>query len=141
MFCNLICLLSIKIFLGYLKDNREIYFKYLIHNKKLDPNYVTFRSSINGVKSGCKKNGFSRKIHVNILSVEDGKPLFAKLVENLCGKALSNDIKAIDVNERLIDEEMHNMIGFVDPELAVICGRIQSTFGFLPWHIRLTEFL
>ncbi|KAL0276535.1 UNVERIFIED_CONTAM: hypothetical protein PYX00_004090 [Menopon gallinae] len=126
---------------GYLKDNKEIYFKYLVNNKKLDPNYVSFSSNMNGVRNGCKKNGFKRKIHVNILSIEDGKPLFVKLVKNLWGKALSSEINAVDINERLIDEEMHNMIGFIDPELAIICGRVQSTFGFLPWHIRLTEFL
>ncbi|CAG5074829.1 Similar to NUS1: Dehydrodolichyl diphosphate synthase complex subunit NUS1 (Homo sapiens) [Cotesia congregata] len=27
-----------------------------------------------------------------------------------------------------------------DPDLAIITGRTFSTFGLLPWHIRLTEF-
>lgn len=28
-----------------------------------------------------------------------------------------------------------------DPELVVKFGPINSTLGFLPWHIRLTEFM
>lgn len=28
-----------------------------------------------------------------------------------------------------------------DPELVVKFGPVDSTLGFLPWHIRLTEFM
>lgn len=135
-----------KFFLGKLKDNEHIYYKYLLDKRKVDPKLIVLGStksdSRNGVhKNGIQKNGFLKKINVNILSLKDGKPKFVELVESLSKKALSNEIKSSDIDETYIDEELYKMTGYPSPELALVCGNVCSTFGFLPWHIRVTEFL
>lgn len=96
----------------------------------------------NGVnKNGIQKNGFLKKIYVNILSLDDGKPKFVKLVENLSEKVLANRVGSSEIDEEYINKELNSLMGFSDPELALVCGDICSTYGFLPWQIRVTEFL
>lgn len=131
---------------GILKDNENVYYKYLLDKRKLDPKSIIFnlnkQNCTNGVnKNGFQKNGFLKKIYVNILSLDDGKPKFVKLVEKLSEKILMKEVISSEINEEYIDKELNKWVGFKDPELALVCGNICSTYGFLPWQIRVTEFL
>jgi dehydrodolichyl diphosphate syntase complex subunit NUS1 len=50
-------------------------------------------------------------------------------------------MRAADINQDLIDQHLRAELDIPDPELALICGDVCSTYGFLPWQIRVTEFL
>lgn len=54
--------------------------------------------------------------------------------------ATATDISAKTLNIDAVDRYMAEIIR-PDPELALYFGAVCCTYGFLPWHIRLTEFL
>lgn len=97
----------------------------------------TNKPSINGYK-----NGTNHKITVNIFSVDDGKRKIVSLVKDMCSenKVTKFDPESFNVEyvDKRISEQYPNM---PEPNLAIYCGELCSADGFLPWHIRLTEFL
>lgn len=101
-------------------------------------------------------------LHIFVYSREDGKPALVKAAKDICTdkfKSISNVpsesetnstnslVPTQDVDEKTLDSYLNRGIGWpnnltdakTDPDLLVILGNIKSTFGFLPWHIRLTE--
>jgi dehydrodolichyl diphosphate syntase complex subunit NUS1 len=82
-----------------------------------------------------------QKLHVNIFSLSDGKEALVQLTKSICHSALSGQIKSADINLDIIDRNLQAEMDIPDPELALVCGDVCSTYGFLPWHIRVTEFL
>ncbi|CRL04847.1 CLUMA_CG017900, isoform A [Clunio marinus] len=91
------------------------------------------------------RNGFKRHIVVNIYSSEDGHEKFDQLLrrELLSDKGSSG--KTVDCSKftiDYIDEELSKLYGQMsDPDLTVYFGNICCTMGFMPWQIRLTEFI
>lgn len=89
------------------------------------------------------KNGFRRRLVVNFFSPDDGKAQLVELTNQLShdlkGGCITSptDISIEMVNHRLQDHFHHTP----DPDLAVYFGSVCSSYGLLPWHIRLTEFL
>lgn len=77
-----------------------------------------------------------KELSVNFLSPRDCKSKIAEVC-----RSLAND-KQLEPNQitiSTINEKFSSIIS-PDPELAIYFGEICSTYGFLPWHIRLTEF-
>jgi dehydrodolichyl diphosphate syntase complex subunit NUS1 len=83
----------------------------------------------------------SHKLHLNIFSLSDGKGALVELTKSLCQSVLAGHMKATDINQDIIDKKLQAEIDIPDPELALYCGDVCSTYGFLPWQIRVTEFL
>ncbi|XP_034949147.1 dehydrodolichyl diphosphate synthase complex subunit Nus1 [Chelonus insularis] len=83
-------------------------------------------------------NGF-KCTRVNFLSYEDGKPQIINLTKEICQQVKSGLLKTDDINQDFIDEKL-KIDHFPDPDIAIVTGSKFSTFGLLPWHIRLTEF-
>lgn len=75
---------------------------------------------------------------VNLVTYEDGKPEIIKLTQELSKAVKQKLLKTEDINYDLIEEKLS--LPSPDPDLAIVTGRTFSTFGLLPWHIRLTEF-
>jgi dehydrodolichyl diphosphate syntase complex subunit NUS1 len=82
-----------------------------------------------------------QKLHVNIFSLSDGKGALVQLTRNICQSALTGELKSADINQNMINRKLQAEMDIPDPELALICGDVCSTYGFLPWQIRVTEFL
>jgi dehydrodolichyl diphosphate syntase complex subunit NUS1 len=83
------------------------------------------------------RNGYRRHIIINLYSSQDSYGSFNQLLTHDLRKTPSNQI-SID----LVDERLNKLFGNIpDPELAVYFGNSTCTSGFLPWHIRLTEFI
>lgn len=81
------------------------------------------------------KNGFiGNKIHVKIMSSDDGRKSVVNLVKDLASK----DLKKIDINQ--VDNYLSKQYQFPDPEMGLVCGDVFSLFNCPPWQIRLTEF-
>ncbi|XP_063979569.1 dehydrodolichyl diphosphate synthase complex subunit Nus1 [Diachasmimorpha longicaudata] len=83
-------------------------------------------------------NGFTTtKIH--FLSYENGKHEIIELTKELSHAVTKGLLKTNEIDINLMDEKLH--FNFPDPDLAIVCGKTFSTFGLLPWHIRVTEFI
>jgi dehydrodolichyl diphosphate syntase complex subunit NUS1 len=82
-----------------------------------------------------------QKLHVNIFSLSDGKGGLVQLTRSISQAALIGELKSIDINQDMINRKLHAEVDIPDPELALICGDVCSTYGFLPWQIHVTEFL
>lgn len=79
---------------------------------------------------------------VNFLSPEDGKQGLVSLSRSIGESVRRRDLFPSDVSIELLDSRLQASSGYVpDPDLAVYFGEVCSTYGLLPWQIRLTEFL
>ncbi|XP_011296904.1 dehydrodolichyl diphosphate syntase complex subunit nus1 [Fopius arisanus] len=83
-------------------------------------------------------NGFtSTKVH--FLSYDNGKHGIIEFTKELSHAVSQGFLKTSEIDIKLIDEKLQ--YNFPDPDLAIVCGKTFSTFGVLPWHIRVTEFV
>lgn len=71
---------------------------------------------------------------LNILCIEDGKEDIVRLCKKSCRENCS------PLHPEYITSELITS-GQIDPDLVVVVGRPICSLGFLPWQIRLTEFL
>ncbi|XP_052900874.1 dehydrodolichyl diphosphate synthase complex subunit nus1-like [Anopheles moucheti] len=79
---------------------------------------------------------------VRFLSPEDGKQGLVSLSRSIGESMRRRDLFPSDVNIEFLDSRLQASSGYVpDPDLAVYFGEVCSTYGLLPWQIRLTEFL
>lgn len=87
------------------------------------------------------RNGYKKQIVVNLYSAEDGHAKFDRvLTQQLSSDKESASTKQITIDQ--VDETMNKLYGFIpDPDLAVFFGKTCCTMGFMPWQIRLTEFI
>ena len=79
--------------------------------------------------------------HVTLLDISDGKAGIVRVARQLCEKAQAKEMKSCEVNLEFIHEFIIKDAGVPEADLAIYCGDICSTYGFLPWHSRVTEFL
>jgi dehydrodolichyl diphosphate syntase complex subunit NUS1 len=99
------------------------------------PDFYQTNANIGNIKFP-HKNGYRKHIIINLYSSQDGYGMFTHLLTHELNKTPSQQISI-----ELIDEKLKRLFGNIpDPELAVYFGKNTCTSGFLPWHIRLTEF-
>lgn len=83
------------------------------------------------------RNGQKKELSVNFLSPADCKPKISEISRQLA----TDDRTSVDqIDVQLLDAEFANILN-PDPDLAIYFGNICCTYGLLPWHIRLTEFI
>ncbi|KAM4633488.1 dehydrodolichyl diphosphate synthase complex subunit nus1 [Polymixia lowei] len=78
---------------------------------------------------------------VKVLSPEDGKQSIVQVAQQLCRAVEKKEKSFEDINVSMLDALLRESKNIPDPELVVKFGPVNSTLGFLPWHIRLTEFI
>ncbi|KAI1240989.1 hypothetical protein IHE44_0009445 [Lamprotornis superbus] len=96
---------------------------------------------------------------LKVLSPEDGKADIVKAAQNFCQLVAQQQRTHSDLDVNMLDNLLsskynmegkeysihNNMVtstnGFPDPDLVLKFGPVDSTLGFLPWHIRLTEII
>ncbi|CAL8317139.1 unnamed protein product [Merluccius merluccius] len=76
---------------------------------------------------------------VKILSPEDGKHSIVQAALHLCRTVEQKERTSKDIDVPMFDALLRESKNIPDPELVVKFGPVDSTLGFLPWHIRLTE--
>ncbi|VVC26020.1 Decaprenyl diphosphate synthase-like [Cinara cedri] len=90
------------------------------------------------IKFESKKciNGYKwePRIKVNILSSNHSKLQLVDALRSIC----RTEEKFSDT---LVMSAIDKTFPMVEPDLVVICGKSCTTFGLLPWHTRVTEFL
>ncbi|KAI3364025.1 hypothetical protein L3Q82_010784, partial [Scortum barcoo] len=78
---------------------------------------------------------------VKVLSPEDGKQSIVQAAQQLCRSVENKEKTSKDISVSMLDMLIRESKNIPDPELVVKFGPVDSTLGFLPWHIRLTEFI
>lgn len=78
---------------------------------------------------------------VKVLSPEDGKQSIVQAAQQLCRSVENKERSSKDISVSMLDTLLRESKNIPDPELVVKFGPVDSTLGFLPWHIRLTEFI
>ncbi|CAG5950703.1 unnamed protein product [Menidia menidia] len=78
---------------------------------------------------------------VKVLSPEDGKHSIVQAARQLCHSVETKQRSSRDIDVSMLDVLLRESKNIPDPELVVKFGPVNSTLGFLPWHIRLTEFI
>lgn len=79
---------------------------------------------------------------VRVLSPEDGKPSIVQVARQLCRDVEQRTRSAADIDVLLLDALLReSKSNTPDPDLVLKFGPVDSTLGFLPWQIRLTEFI
>ncbi|XP_057642671.1 dehydrodolichyl diphosphate synthase complex subunit Nus1-like [Chionomys nivalis] len=77
---------------------------------------------------------------VQVLSPEDGKADVVRAAQDFCQLVAQQRRRARDLNVDVFDSLLRSQ-GFPDPDLVLKFGSVDSTLGFLPWQIRLTEII
>ncbi|XP_037101426.1 dehydrodolichyl diphosphate synthase complex subunit nus1 [Syngnathus acus] len=86
-------------------------------------------------------NVLSCKPIVKVLAPEDGKQSIVQAAQQLCRSVENKERSSKDITVSMLDALLRESKNIPDPELVVKFGPVNSTLGFLPWHIRLTEFI
>ncbi|XP_076128715.1 dehydrodolichyl diphosphate synthase complex subunit nus1 [Alosa pseudoharengus] len=78
---------------------------------------------------------------VKVLSPEDGRQGIVEAAQKLCRAVEQRERAAKDIDVTLLDSLLRESRNIPDPDLVLKFGAVQSTLGYLPWHIRLSEFI
>ncbi|XP_030628526.1 dehydrodolichyl diphosphate synthase complex subunit nus1 [Chanos chanos] len=84
---------------------------------------------------------FSNQTTVKVLSPEDGRPSIVRAAQQLCEAVEQKETTSKDISVSVLDSLLRESKPIPDPDLVLKFGPVESTLGFLPWHIRLTEFI
>ncbi|KAI5636281.1 dehydrodolichyl diphosphate synthase complex subunit nus1 [Phthorimaea operculella] len=125
---------------GELKQNEEKLFHEVERNKKGIPGCIKWskKPDLNGYSNGLQ----AHRIVVNILTQDDGRPKIADCIKQIA----SGTIPCKRTSEEFTAQELDNALAHVysaipDPDVVLYIGPLCCTYGLLPWHIRLSEFI
>lgn len=75
-------------------------------------------------------------LEVNVCnSILDGRNSLVDVAKQLCQEG----IHSVDVDINTVDVRLKAQTETPDPDLAIVCGNVLSTFGYPPWDLRVTE--
>jgi hypothetical protein len=76
-------------------------------------------------------------INVFIMDQHDGKPMFAQVTRKIVG-----ELNYCQIDQGVVENTM-NQLYPKDPELMLQFGSLLSntTLGYSPWHLRLTQMM
>lgn len=98
-------------------------------------------SKVEFLSNGSDKHVVSCWPTVNVLSPEDGKQSIVQAAQQLCRSVENKERSPKDISVSMLDSLLREHKNIPDPDLVLKLGPVDSTLGFLPWHIRLTEFI
>ncbi|XP_059368268.1 dehydrodolichyl diphosphate synthase complex subunit nus1 [Carassius carassius] len=95
------------------------------------------------------KNGTDKQEHqvlscqsvVKVFSPDDGRLSIVQAAQQLCRAVEQKERTLKDINVTVLDSLLRESKNIPDPDLVLKFGPVESTLGFLPWHIRLTEII
>ncbi|XP_068609939.1 dehydrodolichyl diphosphate synthase complex subunit nus1 [Brachionichthys hirsutus] len=114
------------------------------NNSRMLEEIVRQQQDLLGVDgSGCNTSHqvLSWRPTVKVLSPEDGKLSIIQAAQQLCRSVENKERTSKDISVSVLDVTLRELKNIPDPELVLKFGAVDSTLGFLPWHIRLTEFI
>ncbi|XP_066533220.1 dehydrodolichyl diphosphate synthase complex subunit nus1 [Hoplias malabaricus] len=99
------------------------------------------RYSLESLNNGTDQHALSCQTIVKVLSPDDGKLSIVRAAQQLCKAVEQKERTSKDINVTVLDSVLRESKNIPDPDLVLKFGPVESTLGFLPWHIRLTEFI
>uniref|UniRef100_A0A452IH26 ditrans,polycis-polyprenyl diphosphate synthase [(2E,6E)-farnesyldiphosphate specific] n=1 Tax=Gopherus agassizii TaxID=38772 RepID=A0A452IH26_9SAUR len=78
---------------------------------------------------------------MKMLSPKDGKVDIVRAAQNFCQLVAQQQRKYTNLDVNVLNNLLSSNKGFPDPDLILKFAPVDSTLGFLPWHIRLTEIM
>ncbi|XP_068617224.1 dehydrodolichyl diphosphate synthase complex subunit Nus1 [Battus philenor] len=125
---------------GKLKLNEEKLFLAIEKHKKGIPGCIKWsnKPDLNGYTYGMNAN----TVVINIFSYKDGKPQIVECIK----KIAKNEAESGKEISELTSEEFGRIFtdmspSIPEPNLILYTGPLCCSYGFLPWQIRLTEFV
>lgn len=129
---------------GTLKQNHHAMLNFVSQQPRGESEQIVWTPQLKTI-SGLlpPRNGYRRRVVVSFFSPDDGKRQLAATARTISNHMRTGSVPtSSDVTVELVDQKLQNQFHHIpDPELAIYFGSICSTYGMLPWHIRLTEFL
>lgn len=119
-----------------MKNNHKIY-DYLLNWRK-DNDKICWNTNKRDICGSqvVYKNGMKKELSVNFLSPRECKLKIAELCRTM---ATDEHLLPQDIDINSVHKRCASIVS-PDPDAAIYFGDVCSTYGFLPWHIRLTEF-
>lgn len=125
---------------GFFKENTSRLMDELLKQKELLGDECSKYPLEYANGSNDKNDKVIRHLPVlKVLSPEDGKTNIVKAAQNFCQLVAEKDKRPSDLDVDSLDHLLRSTHNFPDPDLILKFGHINSTLGFLPWHIRLSE--
>lgn len=133
---------------GILKKKRKKFYEEVLHMRQefLGSQYEFHLSDkdcseqrvTNGSATG---NITARKVFLNVLSKEDGKQDIVRAAKKFCTSVNDQECKSKCMSVEYFSNMLEGNKDFPDPDLAIRFGPTDILNGYLPWQIRLTEFI
>lgn len=122
---------------GILVSNNHKVYEYLARWRK-DNDKICWNTNNRGICGSqvVYKNGQKKELSVNFLSPRECKPKIADVCRTM---AIDKSLRSEQITIAKVHERCASIVN-PDPDAAIYFGDICSTYGYLPWHIRLTEF-
>ncbi|XP_065085459.1 dehydrodolichyl diphosphate synthase complex subunit nus1 [Ochlerotatus camptorhynchus] len=129
---------------GTLKQNHHEMLNYVSQQPRGESEQIVWTTQLK-TASGLlpPRNGYRRRVVVSFFSPDDGKRQLAATARTISNQIRTGSVSSPSaITVELVEQRLQNQFHHIpDPELAVYFGSICSTYGMLPWQIRLTEFL
>ncbi|CAB3227063.1 unnamed protein product [Arctia plantaginis] len=125
---------------GHLKKNEEQLFLEVEKKKKGIPGCIKWqrKPDLNGYTNGLR----AHTIVINIFTHEDGLPKVAHCIQQIAEEKVKCTRESSEFTAQELDYVLKLMYPSIpDPDLVLYTGPWCCTHGFLPWQIRLTEFV
>ncbi|XP_028165812.1 dehydrodolichyl diphosphate synthase complex subunit Nus1 [Ostrinia furnacalis] len=126
---------------GELKSNEEKLFLEVEKCKKGIPGCIKWSKlpNLNGYTNGTQ----AHTVTVNIFTSSDGRPKIAQCISDIANNKVICRRESEEYTAQELGEALAVMYppAIPDPELILYSGSLCSSHGFLPWQVRLTEFV
>ncbi|EHB06658.1 Nogo-B receptor [Heterocephalus glaber] len=104
----------------------------------LGPDCSKYSSEFANSNDKDDQGAVPRWARVKVLSPEDGKADIVRAAQDFCRLVARQQQRPEDLDVDMLNSLMSSN-HFPDPDLILKFGPVDSTLGFLPWQIRLTE--
>lgn len=129
---------------GTLKGNQHQILNFVSQQPRGQSDQIVWTPQLKTVSGVLPpRNGYRRRVVVSFFCPEDGKRRLVDTAQTISNQLSTGSVPSpSDVTVELVDQRLQDQFHHIpDPELAVYFGSVCSTYGMLPWQIRLTEFL
>ncbi|XP_055586414.1 dehydrodolichyl diphosphate synthase complex subunit nus1 [Uranotaenia lowii] len=129
---------------GILKRNHHEMLSYVSRRPRTDSDQIVWTPQLKTAGGLLPpRNGYRRRIVVSFFCPEDGKGQLATTASNISKSLVTGELRTADqITIELVDRKLQERFHHIpDPDLALYYGTLCTTYGLLPWHIRLTEFI
>lgn len=123
-----------------MKQNEEKLFLAIEKKKKGIPGCIKWsnKPDLNGYTYGMNANN----VFINIFSYKDGRPQIVECIRQIANGYIDCEKKANEFTSEEFGKALTTLYNSLpEPDLVLYTGPYCTTYGLLPWQIRLTEFI